>query len=500
MLNQQKVNNANSLFGTSNNVNIGGGISGDMLQQWAMLGANTAAYKKLQALEKNGGVRESTSTPILNSDRYFNDNFDAETGKIKTATYKPISTSTPELDEEATSGDLLDDMRRLALAASSNPDSLNQSHYDLFEKMRQTIASNFVTGKSTSSEEVETSEAQAGKVTSENNYRYLEDAQQFTIAGGKGEKAYNFGIGTSIEDIAAAIAADSAATGVTAEAVKNEDGTVTLNLSSTDTGKDAFVRVDQTTGDLFAAAGSSASGKGQAATTGTAEEVASGDDTQAAMAAGMFKGKTYEDVTFVLQGAKGQQRFSFEAGATAQEIASAINNATDKTGIKAEVIFNADTGEAEGLGLLADKAGTGNYVQATMEKGSLFTTEGRTVSVAGSSKSSDSSGSSPAIGSLKDLGQVTVGDEVYSFADLVPGGKASLAKNPDAALAVLNQAIKEIYNGLAEIKGFDPKDTYIAGVTNTSGGASASNNTVEFDNYGSDAMTNWINRYVRDSN
>ena len=65
-------------------------------------------------------------------------------------------------------------------------------------------------------------------------------------------------------------------------------------------------------------------------------------------------------------------------------------------------------------------------------------------------------GESDAIVSTAQLGQAEYAGRSYSFADLAPGGAASLAVNPDAALEVLDQAIRDIYSGKARIKGFDP--------------------------------------------
>ena len=492
LLNQQKLANANSLFGGSNNTSIAG-ISGDLMQQWAMLGANKSAYKKMLEAQKTGTIKQDNKYTELLSDKYFNDNYDSKTGKIKKATYTPTTSNVPAIDEESTSGDVLNDMRQLALAAINNPNSLNSTHYDFFEKMRQSIASGLVTKGSSSSTTVTKEEAAAATASKTTSDRLLLDDQRFTVAGNKGEVTYSFGIGTSLEDMVAQINADSAETGVTAEVAQNAEGKYDIKFTSAGTGKDQFVRVDQLQGDLFAAAGSSISGTGTDAVKGEAEEVASGDDTQAAIAAGLYTGKLFDDQTFTIQGAKGAQKFTFEKGATAEDIASAINDAAEKTGVKAEVIYNSD-GVAEGLGLLADKAGSGNYIQIAQEKGDLFAGAGKTISVAGSSASkSDAAG--PAITNLSDLGRITYDGQTYSFADLVQGGKASLANNPDAALAVLDQALKDIYDGRAVIKDFDPSSTYLPGVKVNTTPTSASN-TKEVYNYGSDAMTKWLKQYM----
>lgn len=495
LLNQSKLNSANSILGSPSIA----GMSGDLLSQWAMLGANKSAYKKLLQAQKTGSVKQAQQYTELLSDKYFNDNYDNKTGKLVKPTYTPTSSTTPAIDKEKNSGDVMNDMRTLALAAIKNPSSLNSTHYDFFEKMRQTIANGLVTkgGSSTSDTEVVKEEAAAATVSKTIDYRLLLDDQRFVVAGNKGEKTYSFGAGSSLEDVVAGINADTAETGVTAELVEGEGGKYEIKFTSDKTGKDQFVRVDQLQGDMFAAAGSSISATGTDAVKEKAETEVTGDDTRAAVAAGMYTGKLFSDQEFTIQGAKGAEKFTFEKGATAEDVVAAINAAAEKTGVTAEVIYNAN-GEAEGFGLLADKAGSGNYVQVTQNKGDLFANEGKSVSVAGSSAKKDSA-EGPAITKLSDLGQVNIDGVTYSFADLVQGGKASLANNPDAALAVLDQTLRDIYDGRAVIKDFDPNDAYIPGVAVNNSGASASTNTKEIGNYGSDAMTNWLKKYIVDS-
>ncbi len=128
------------------------------------------------------------------------------------------------------------------------------------------------------------------------------------------------------------------------------------------------------------------------------------------------------------------------------------------------------------------------------EKGSLFAAEGKTVSVAGSSID-EKKADGPAINDISDLGKVSIDGVTYSFADLRQGGKASLANNPDAALAVLDQTLRDIYEGRAEVKGFNPADLYIPGLEGGAG-SRAPTNAFEYGNYGSDAMTNWISKYM----
>lgn len=488
--NQQLLNNANSLLGSNSNV---GPLSGDLLQQWAMRGANSAAYRKLLQAQETGTVKQEKHYTDLMSDKYFNDSFDASTGKLTKPTYTPDSASRPTVDSEATTADIVDSMRRLALAAINNPDSLNSTHYDLFNQMYEKIAGNLVKGTSTDdATEVVVEDATPGTVTKTTDFHLLTEDQNFTVAGSQGEKNYNFGVGTSLNEIVNAINADSAETGVKAEWSKNSEGKYEVVLTSTDTGKDSFVRVDQNVGALFTETGKSLSGKGTDALKEEAETVAKGEDTQAALAAGTYTGKLFGDQTFTVSGAKGSKQFSFAGGTSVEDVAEAINAAG--LGVTAEVIYN-DAGEAEGLGLLADKAGSGQFIQVTQDKGDLFTDEGKTVRVAGSSIDKNSEG--PSINNLADLGQVTIDGKTYSFADIGPGGSASLAKNPDAALAVIDAALRDIYEGRAEVKGFDP-DEYLKPDTAQTA-SKASTNALEYGNYGSDAMTKWIAQYMKQS-
>ncbi len=495
IMNQQRLANSASLFG-GNNLSSGAsiipGISGDMLSQWAMLGANFKAYKALQTAQKKGTLRQDNVYHELQSDRLLNDNYDPETKKIKKATYTPPSKSTPEIDKDHTHGDVLNDMRTLALAAISNPDSLNSTHHDFFEKMRSSIANNLVTKKTSSSTEVVKEAAKPAEISKEVDYRLLLEDQSFTVAGKDAEVTYNFDVGTSLEDVVAGINADSKTHGVEAELVETDDGKLEIKLSTLKDGAKELIRIDQNQGDLFTSAGNSISAKGTDEVKGKGEEVASSEKTQAALAAGIAFGKVNEDVEFEIQGREGSQTFTFENGTSAEDIVTAINEATSKTGVRAELIYGDDG--VEGIGLLASKAGSGNYIQVKQTKGDLFAREGQSTSVAGSSSGSDGDG--PPINNVNDLGRVTIDGETYSFADLIQGGRASLSKNPDAALAVLDQTLKDIYDGRAEIEGFDPVDVYIPGVEVNNGGSKASTNTYAFNDMGSSAIEAFINRYA----
>lgn len=488
--NQQLLNNANSLLGTNNKV---GPLSGDLLQQWAMRGANSNAYRKLLQAQETGEIKQTKHYTDLMSDKFFNDNYDTKTSKVTKPTYTPDSASQPTVDSELTSGEILDNMRRLALAAINNPDSLNSTHYSLFEQMYNKIASNLVkTGSGTNTTEV-VEDASAATVTVKNDFHLLTDDQNFTVAGSKGEKNYTFSTGSSLNDIVASINADSEETGVKATLEKNSEGVYEITFTSTDTGKDSTVRIDQNVGDLFTTAGQSISAKGTDALTKEAEEVATSDDSQAAIAAGVYTGALFSDQSFTISGVKGSKDFSFAKGTSVEDVAAAINAAAEELGVSAQVIYNG-AGEAEGIGLLAEKAGSGQYIQVTQKEGDLFANAGKTVKVTGSTN--NSSGGA-AIQSLSDLGLVTINGKSYSFADIGPGGSASLANNPDAALAVLDQALRDIYEGRAQIKGFNPDENPMPNLVTST--PAAATNVVENGNWGSTAINNWVSKYLKEA-
>ncbi|MCL2000698.1 MAG: hypothetical protein FWG74_04615 [Planctomycetes bacterium] len=492
ILNQQNLNTAAGLLGKSPTI---AGLSGDIINQWAMLRANSAAYRKLLEAEKTGSVKQNQNYTELMSDRYFNANYDEKTGKLVAPAYKPDSSADPVVNVKTGTGETLDAMRRLALAAINNPASLTDTHYRLFENMRAAIAGNMVT-KNGSGESIEVvvEDAAAAKVVQTTDFHLLTDDQNFTIAGVNGEKNYTFAIGDSLSDIVSAINADSGATGVKAEVTKNSDGAYEIILASTGAGSSSLIRVDQNVGGLFTEAGKSIAATGTDAVTQEAETVAVGSDSRAAIAAGTYTGKLFGDQSFTITGAKGSQDFTFAAGTLVEDVAAAINAAADKTGVTAEAIYNSE-GVIEGLGLLAEKAGSGQYVQVAQNKGDLFTDAGSSIKAAGTSVDNTSDG--PAITSLSDLGRVTIGNTTYSFADLITTGSASLTNNPGAALAVLDQALRDIYSGKAQIAGFNPEDHPMLNINQAA--PTTTGNTIEIGNYGSDAMSKWIAQYVKEA-
>ncbi len=489
------VNYTNPYNTLSGGAQVIPGFSGEMLSAWAMLRPNAKAYKALQAAEKNGGVMpKATDYVALNSDKLLNEYYDPKTNKIIKATYTPVSKATEPIktDEKTTMADVITNMRTLALSAITNPNSLSSTHYDFFEQMRGTIANGLNTKTTTDKTEVVTEEAKAAVVDTAIDYHLLTDDEAFTVAGKDGEITYRFGSGDAIEDIAAKITADSDTHGVKASVVEGEDGAKTLRLESLEKGADHLIRVDQKVGSLFTDAGRSVSAKGKDEVKELKDNTASSEKTQAAMAAGLWSGKTFEDVAFTITGPKGEASYSFEKGTEGLDIVKAINDRSAETGVTAELIRNS-AGEIEGIGLLTESAGTGNNIRVDQDKGNLFAAEGRAASVAGSSKGKTSNGAS--ITSLQDLGKVKVGDESYSFADLVQGGRASLQKNPDAALAVIDQTLKDIYSGRAEVSGFDKNTVYVPGIDYKGADTGNATNTHRYGFDDSDAITSWLKKY-----
>ncbi|MCC8117072.1 MAG: hypothetical protein LIP18_08005, partial [Planctomycetes bacterium] len=245
---------------------------------------------------------------------------------------------------------------------------------------RATIANGPTTPPPTHTTDGVTEEAKAAVVDTAIDYHLLTDDEAFTVAGKDGEITCRFGSGDAIEDIAAKITADSDTHGVKASVVEGEDGAKTLRLESLEKGADHLIRVDQKVGSLFTDAGRSVSAKGKDEVKELKDNTASSEKTQAAMAAGLWSGKTFEDVAFTITGPKGEASYSFEKGTEGLDIVKAINDRSAETGVTAELIRNS-AGEIEGIGLLTESAGTGNNIRVDQDKGNLFAAEGRAASV-----------------------------------------------------------------------------------------------------------------------
>ncbi|MDR0362368.1 MAG: hypothetical protein LBJ46_06775 [Planctomycetota bacterium] len=488
--------NAMNQFKLANNTMLLGGgllgvgpLSGDLIQQWGMLRANGKAYGRLLEAQENGTVKRNQGYEDLLSDKLINDYYtpgDKSTGK--TYTYKaPSVAKTPDASDGGEMSQL-EALRNLALAAVNNPDSITDNYANLFETMRENIAKALITSGKTAEESTsELKEAETASITADVDFRLLADDQTFTVAGNGGERTYTFTAGTSLEHVAAAVNDNASSTGVKAEITLDESGNASgIMLNSTSAGEDAFVRVDQMVGALFAAAGKSVSAAGADAVEGKDKIESRGNDTAAAIATGIYSGKTTDAQEFVLRGAKGERAFSFTSGASAEDIAAAVNVATGETGIQAEVIRNA-AGDIEGLGLKTTEVGDGNYIQIEQKQGYLFSAPGKNVEAKGTSETPSGA---KTVDSLSQLGRVNWDSRTYSFTDLGPGGKASITENPNAALAVLDQAIRDIHSGAAELKGVD---VGAADKPSRDLGEDADrSNVLELNNFGSTALTNWL--------
>ncbi|MDR1613103.1 MAG: hypothetical protein LBT97_10045 [Planctomycetota bacterium] len=257
----------------------------------------------------------------------------------------------------------------------------------------------------------------AGGTQSQTERAYLEadfgaaelaTAQEFSIAGADGARTFAFAAGTAIEDMAAQINSATGSTGVEAYAIRDQGaGATALRIASNAYGSEAFVRVEQRTGDAFAAPGTTRVDYGQDAnltingtgvtTNGLAANVQTGD----------FTG-----------------RIAFNA--------EGLNGATGiaQTGYGQDELVNAD----------ADRQATINNIAGGMQ---LQLGGGG----GGQNRETVSLGNyNPAT-----LGRVTVDGESYSLNDLYSGGRASLANNPEIAMRVIDQAISDVAAGRADI-------------------------------------------------
>ncbi|MCC8181094.1 MAG: hypothetical protein LIP23_09335 [Planctomycetes bacterium] len=490
---------SNNFFGNSSlyGSNGLGGLDGNIIQQWQMLRANSAAYTRMLKAQQTGSVKQEPKYQELMSDKYFNENYDKEKQTYTKATYKPDPTTVATIDEEATAGDNLDSMRRLAQAAASGSGSLTDVHHDLFERLRQTIANNLDRSSGTTDDDNKvTDAATAASLTRNVDFRYLVDEQSFTVAGKNGESKYTFGVGETWENVVSTINADSGATGVQAETVKDTDGNITgITLKSTEVGKDKFVRVDQHTGDVFASPGATASAVGtDAKANDSSSTVATGDKMVAAVAVGVEGGVLASDQTFTLQGKTGVKEFSFAAGTNVDDIIAAINEASEDIGVTATAITGSD-GSAVGIGLTSNTGGSSEYIRVKQTQGDLFGKEGSELKIYGKNDAINLTGGK--ITALTDLGRIDVNGVTYSFADLGPGGSASLSKNPDVATAIIDQTLQDIYSGKAVIKGFDIEDIDNARYVPEDKDRPKSTNTYTAGSVKNDALDQWLKTYTR---
>ncbi len=229
--------------------------------------------------------------------------------------------------------------------------------------------------------------------------------QQFSVTGVNGQVDFSFAAGTTIDDMVSAINARSEDTGVEAYAT---DSSSEVRLASLEYGSAQSVQVDQTTGDAFAAAGSSVSDAGQDLTVTVDGEQFTG------------QGLSVEVETANISGTL--EFNAPEAGATETGVA--------QSGYDQDTLVEADQSRRIAL---EDSSGG---IQLQLGEGA---------------QGSDRDNVSLPDASLYNLGRVTVDGEEYSLQDLFSGGSAALDRNPDIAQMVVNQAIDDVSSMRADI-------------------------------------------------
>lgn len=228
----------------------------------------------------------------------------------------------------------------------------------------------------------------------------LTSTQRFNLTGNQGTATFVFQAGTSIQEMANAINAKTEQTGVMAYAIRDTgSGATELRLVSAQYGADQRVRVEQLEGNAFTGAGTAVEDWGQNAKVVVGGMAMETQGLRLASASGSFTGT-----------------LQFQAGTpTATTIA--------QTGYDQDTLTQATTARQA---TLTDIKG-GMRLQLGEGEG----TQNRNII---GIRSFD----------LSNLGRVEVEGRSYSLADLMSGGPASLARNPKAALAVIDQAIADV--------------------------------------------------------
>jgi flagellin len=235
----------------------------------------------------------------------------------------------------------------------------------------------------------------------------LAQAQEFTLVGNDGARAFSFAQGTSIEDMAEQINNSAASTGVNAYAIRDQGtGATSLRLASAEYGADAMVRVEQHSGNGFAQAGGMVQDYGQNASLAINGDLIASN--------GLVAGVANNSVNATI---------AFNAGdASATSIA--------QTGYDQDDLTNADAARSSRLANISG----GMRLQLGEGEG-------------GQNRENISIGNyNPAA-----LGQVTQDGKTYSVNDLYGGGAASLANDPELAIKIINQAISDVASGRAGI-------------------------------------------------
>ncbi|MDR3210651.1 MAG: hypothetical protein LBU79_01895 [Planctomycetota bacterium] len=231
-------------------------------------------------------------------------------------------------------------------------------------------------------------------------------SQEFTVVGNRGAGSFTFAAGTSVEDMAKAINSRSDSLGVEAYAVRNEgDGATVLRLVSENYGSDAMVKVEQRVGSAFARQGETIGDWGQ-----NANLSINGESITTSGLTAHLAGSVVGDITFNpgSPDTLGIAQTGYDS--------DLLHNATDP---QTAQVNNIKGGMQLQLG-----AGAGGQNRETM-----------------------------AIGNYQpyNLGQVEVNGQIYSLNDLYGGGEASLSRNPEIAIQVIEQAISDVSAGRANI-------------------------------------------------
>lgn len=264
---------------------------------------------------------------------------------------------------------------------------------------------------------------QAEKASVESNFgggTTLAADQEFTVTGNSGSASISAAAGTPLADLAEAINAKTGTTGVTAYAIQ---GGTELRLVSDEYGSDQKVQVNQTTGSGFAAEGGAVRDEGQDATVTVGGQSVRANGLTAGVADGSFTG------TVQLTEAAAQTGYDQDTLANASAASASIGQ------IQGGMRFQL--GETSGV-QSRDAFGIGSF-------------------------------------SLANLGKTTVDDQSYSLADLMSGGAASLAKDPAAALKVIDQAISDVSSQRASIGAYQSNtlqanaNTLSVGIENITG-------------------------------
>lgn len=236
----------------------------------------------------------------------------------------------------------------------------------------------------------------------------LAEAQSFTLTGSTGAtQTFSFSAGASFEEMAEVINARADETGVQAYAINDAgSGATGLRLASAEYGSSQSLRLTQTDGSLFAPTGNTATASGQDAVLTIDGQRVTGD------------GLTFQVDTGRMTGT-----LAFREGSPAATTIA-------QTGYDQDTLTDADTARAVSLGEIKG----GMQLQLGEGAGSQTRTH---AGIQGAG--------------LSDLGRVTVEGKTYSMADLMSGGAASLASNPELAMRVIDQAIADVSMQRAQI-------------------------------------------------